>query len=109
MTDVQRLAELLKPFIDGTSPYCRKPGECINYATPTEDGKGYYHTDAPEIEAIEALWGDALELTGRGVNPDKHHDLQVLTDGQCRVRPGEWDSFGWVSALLQTPHGYFLE
>lgn len=109
MTDVQRLAELLKPFIDGTSPHCREYGECINYATPAEDGEGCYHTDAPEIEAIEALWGDALEMTSHGVNPDKYHDLQVLTDGQCTVRPGEKDSFGWVTALLHTPHGYFIE
>lgn len=107
-SQVERLAELLKPFIDGTSPYCQPQGDCINFSTPSGDGS-FYHTDSPEIEAIEALWGDALDMNSSGADPDKHRQLQVLTGGHCYVRPGERDSFGWVTALLHTPHGYFIE
>lgn len=105
---VEELATLLQPFIDGTSPYCRSSRwECINYATPTDDG-GCRHTDAPEITAIEA-WTEVLDASSRGVDPAKHQLLKDLTGGQCYARPGERDSFGWVTGLLQTPHGYFIE
>lgn len=92
MSNVQALADALKPFLAETGSY--------PYLT---DG---VTSELPEdIQAVLTL-ADTLLITDDG-RPDyvAHYELERLTDGLCYVRPGETDSFGWLTGVICTPAG----
>lgn len=75
----------------------RTPGTYLTDGTPDEF--------PVEIRQIVLMAEDVLILNPRRADPDRCEELRRLTDGRCRVGPGETDSFGWLSAVLYTSGG----
>lgn len=92
---VQDLAALLQPLVDGSSPHALTAADWLTDGEPS---------DLPEyIQQVLAACDAVLIRSGGYPAYDAHRELLALTG--CQVRPGEQDSFGWLTGVLCTPSG----
>lgn len=71
--------------------------------TPLQKQEGYYREDLPPlVQEIISLADDVLITEGGRVNWD---NIRVLKQEGFPVRPGDSDSFGWLTGIITTSKG----